>query len=240
MARLKRRARSNVERARGNLDKIGNVKIAIVGTGKMDEPAPKRTRRRRLGPGALPHLDFWRRSDEFRARMREIGRRRAAEWNAAPRCGARKRTDGEPCGNPGLEPSGRCRFHGGKSPRGKDWHRILPRAGKPDVEADRRKLRNKDRAARARAKRLAAMNDEERAAHKRWHAAHKPGSPEMRAAERDRRKRDRQAQEDFAVQRAEAHNSEVAALERQIENLRRLARERELALAIQNRLGLFG
>jgi glucans biosynthesis protein len=34
---------------------------------------------------------------------------------AAPRCGARRRRDGQPCKGPAM-PNGRCRFHGGRSP----------------------------------------------------------------------------------------------------------------------------
>jgi hypothetical protein len=34
-----------------------------------------------------------------------------------PACGARRR-DGGRCRQPGMQPSGRCRLHGGKSPRG--------------------------------------------------------------------------------------------------------------------------
>lgn len=208
----------------------------------MRKSAPPNNGRNTRGPGALGHLDFWRRSDEFRQIMRQAGLRATARWNAMPRCGARKRSDGEPCRNPGLEPSGRCRFHGGRSPRGLAYHRIQKRTGRTDANGDRDniKLEQKDRAARARAKRLAAMTDEERVAHARWHAAHKPGSPEMRAAERDRRKRDREARKAFEAPQQSAPNPEVDEIDRQIKNLRRLARERELAIAIQNRLGLFG
>jgi hypothetical protein len=34
------------------------------------------------------------------------------------RCGARTRNGAGPCRQPGMAPSGRCRLHGGKSPRG--------------------------------------------------------------------------------------------------------------------------
>ena len=34
--------------------------------------------------------------------------------NAAPRCGAKKRRTGTPCGSPAMA-NGRCRIHGGKS-----------------------------------------------------------------------------------------------------------------------------
>ena len=35
--------------------------------------------------------------------------------NAAPRCGAKKRRKGTPCGSPAMA-NGRCRIHGGTSP----------------------------------------------------------------------------------------------------------------------------
>src|SRR3954470_5731126 len=34
------------------------------------------------------------------------------------RCGARTRKGAGPCRQPGMAPSGRCRMHGGKTPRG--------------------------------------------------------------------------------------------------------------------------
>ena len=184
---------------------------------------------RRSGPGALAHLDWWRKSAEFREIMRQAGFRAAARWRAMPRCGAKRRTDGEPCQNPGLEPSGRCRFHGGRTPRGKEWHKVQKRGAASDVAAarDARKLKSKLRASPKRARRLAVMSAEELAAHRKWHATHTPGPPERRVAERERKRQDREARKlmDAARDRKPKANPEAEALQRQIDEFRKLRDE---------------
>jgi hypothetical protein len=195
--------------------------------GDMKKLGAARARKRKRVPGALAHLDWWRKSPEFREIMRQAGLRATARWNAMPRCGARKRSDGEPCKNPGIEPSGRCRFHGGKTPRGKEWHRIQASAGKSDAHAEQVafKLKQKDRAAQARARRLARMTPDEQAAHRAWHAAHRPGPPEARAGARERKRQDREAAELFARPSTNAPNPEAEAIQRQIDELQRQADE---------------
>lgn len=42
-------------------------------------------------------------------------RERISAAHSAPRCGARRKYDGEPCQSPAM-PNGRCRMHGGASP----------------------------------------------------------------------------------------------------------------------------
>ncbi|MDB5507724.1 MAG: hypothetical protein JWL93_193 [Hyphomicrobiales bacterium] len=197
----------------------------------MRNTAPRRTRSDKHGPGALRHLDWWRRSPEFREIMRQAGLRAVERWRQAPKCGARKRSDGEPCRNPGLEPSGRCRFHGGKTPRGKAWHRVTKRETLSDKGAaiDSRKLQNKIKAAAARAKRLAAMTPEEREAYQRWQAAHRPGPPGARASARARRQQDREAAALFAQDKTTPIDPEAAELRAMIEELERQKREAELA-----------
>lgn len=132
------------------------------------------------------------------AASREIGRQQCLKLNAVrwagPRCGANRKRDGEPCENPPLA-NGRCRLHGGASPKGRRWH--MPRwpdAAAPDAtEKAERKIRDREKASRKRAARLAAMTPEERAAHEAWHRTHKPGDPGQRAAERERRRQGREA-----------------------------------------------
>jgi len=131
----------------------------------------------------------WRRSSEFRL----IAVKAIRRWNrlreTAPKCGARRKHDGEPCQNLPLA-NGRCRFHGGLTPRGDQWHKPqLPSS----PEKLRRKLADRERKAKKRAARLARMTPEERKQHERWHRTHKPGSAEARAAQRIRRKQDVEA-----------------------------------------------
>ncbi len=96
--------------------------------------------------------------------MKKINAERVA---SGARCGARRRSDGEPCQQIVLFPNGRCRLHGGKTPKGKDWHKVqYPGPGTP-IEAAMRKERvvakRQKKRALARAEKLAAMTPEQRA-----------------------------------------------------------------------------
>jgi hypothetical protein len=205
----------------------------------MKKASPTRAGGNKRGPGALRHLDWWRKSAEFREIARREGQRAAARWKAAPRCGAKKRSDGEPCQNPGIEPSGRCRLHGGRSPRHDQWLRVQPRAGKsdPDGRRDRFKLEQKIKAAAARSKRLAAMTPEEREAHRRWHETHKPGPPGARASARARRQQDREAAALFAQDKTAPIDPEAAELRMMIEKLEKQKRELELDMQVRRIFG---
>lgn len=123
-------------------------------------------------------------------RLKEIGRRGIAKINAEahlrPSCGARRRTDGEPCQNHPMK-NGRCRLHGGATPSGDDWHRTKWPDGKsPAAEKKlRSKLKTLDIRRRDRAKRLASMTPEERARHEKRRGELKPG----RVGERQMRRK---------------------------------------------------
>lgn len=105
-----------------------------------------------------------------------------------PRCGALARSTGEPCRQIGME-NGRCYVHGGRTPKGDDWHK--PRW--PDGNAAsfeeklNRKLVDRERAAKRRAARLAAMTADERARHEEWQRTHKASSAPKRAKARANR-----------------------------------------------------
>jgi hypothetical protein len=109
--------------------------------------------------------------------------------------------------------NGRCAWHGGKTGRGKEWG--LPRwpaKSSPNaIEKMNRKLRDRERQARKRAKRVAAMTEEERQRYEEWKRAHKPGPPGPRAAERARRKQNKDMQNLFAT----AENPHAATAEGQ-------------------------
>lgn len=138
------------------------------------------------------------------AAWREIGRAAITEFNQhgraeRPRCGAKAKHTGMPCQNLGLE-NGRCHLHGGRTPKGDQWHRLqLPQGPGGSLEKLNRKLRDAARHEKRRAARVAAMNPKERAAYDAWHRAHKPGS----ISERDMARRDREAARGMLAPRVE-------------------------------------
>lgn len=136
------------------------------------------------------HLDSWRRSPEFKRVARASAIRNLRAMNAAPRCGAKRKRDGQPCEKPGMA-NGRCRVHGGLTPKGKDWHQVQwPKkdtaAGRLKVE---RKLRDLSRRADRLQVRLAAMTPDEREKYDAWQRTHQAGSAAAREAKREDRRR---------------------------------------------------
>lgn len=120
---------------------------------------------------------------------RQRGLRRSLVSRAnAPRCGARSRQTGEPCRQPVKEEGKRCRYHGGATPKGKEWHRRQwPKKGaSPErIEAKIKTFKARDRKAEAR---RAAMTPEERELHEKRRREKRPGTPsERRRAINDRK-----------------------------------------------------
>lgn len=136
----------------------------------------------------------WRRSARFRRIAQETCRANLARFNAAPRCGAKRKRDGQPCEKPALK-NGRCDIHGGKTPSGRYWH--VPQYADPSTPHGERKfnrkLRDQKRYAEKRAARLAAMTPDERVRHDAWHRTHRPGAGAARNAERVRADQNAQA-----------------------------------------------
>jgi hypothetical protein len=132
-------------------------------------------------------LDRWRKGADFRQIASASARANLATFAKAPRCGAARKRDGEPCCNPAMK-NGRCTLHGGKTPSGKQWHVVqYPDCSTPQGEAKfNRKLRMQKRYAEKRAARVAAMTPEQRARHEAWHRTHKPGAGAARNTERAR------------------------------------------------------
>lgn len=136
----------------------------------------------------------WQQSAQWRA----ISRAAITEWNAKraslPKCGARRKRDGEPCEIPAMA-NGRCYIHGGRTGSGANWHvRQWPNGDAPDAEKKlAAKLKRIDRDRRRLERRLAKMTAEERERFDRWQRDHKPGP----AAERERRRADRKHAADF-------------------------------------------
>jgi len=120
-------------------------------------------------------------------------------WNrhgrhSHPKCGARRKYDGMPCQALAMK-NGRCRFHGGRVPKGDGrWHRpVWPDPKAPNASSKlNRKLTDLQRAAAKREKRVARMTADERAAYKKWQRDHEPTS----TADRSRKRVFRQQGED--------------------------------------------
>jgi len=135
----------------------------------------------------------WQRSAQFR----DVASRAIRRWNMKRRhmakCGARRRDGGE-CQEIAML-NGRCFRHGGKTPRGDSFHIIQwPHKNAPNaMEKMSRKLAAKQKEAAARERRVRLMSKAELAEYRKWQATHKPGSTKARAADRERRRQDREA-----------------------------------------------
>ena len=112
--------------------------------------------------------------------------------------------------------NGRCRLHGGATPAGAAWHKPQwPNANSPRAEEKlAAKLNDRERTAKTRRRKLAAMTPEELAEHRRWQRDHKPGSAEKRAAARAERKANVEFRERFErpnVRKQAAEEQAIAA-----------------------------
>lgn len=186
----------------------------------------------------------WQGSTQWRMISREAIKRWNAKRETLPKCGARRKRDGEPCQQLAKE-NGRCYFHGGRTGKDANYHvHLFPNGEAPDAEKRlQRKLRQIERDRKAQAKRRAEMTPEQLAAHQEWHRAHQPGP----AADRARKRQDRQQAKELR-QRIEndeprpvsdeikALQAQAAALEKARDYFRRLADEEQ---ANQDR-GVFG
>jgi hypothetical protein len=117
--------------------------------------------------------------------------------------------------------NGRCYLHGGRSPKGDAWGLpVWPNSSAPDAEEKlQRKLADRQRAAKKRTARLAAMSPDERRRHEAWHAARKPGSAAARERARLERKQAAEARALASAPRP-APTDESAELDRQIAALK--------------------
>lgn len=183
----------------------------------------KRKLTRRPGP-RTPAQKAWASSDRFR----ETGRGMMLQFNRqralGPKCGARTKKDGQPCRNAAME-NGRCRFHGGRTPKGDQWH-VTTWPDPKSTGATRklnRKLHDLQRIAKRREARLRAMTPDERAAYSAWLRDHAPGP----AAVRKWKRRDRVEAAAMQLWFAQAYipppDPEAEALRRMIE-----AKQREI------------
>ncbi|TCM54944.1 hypothetical protein C8J36_104136 [Rhizobium sp. PP-F2F-G48] len=139
-----------------------------------------------------------------------------------PRCGAKRKHDGEPCQQIAMG-NGRCHYHGGRTGSGKDWHKTKwPNSKETDAEGKlARKLHDQAKAAKARAKRLATMTPEQRTTHEAWQQSHRPGPAAARVVKRREREQSAYIAAVFAKERLPDPASvelqlEIEALERRL------------------------
>lgn len=113
-----------------------------------------------------------------------------ARRHLLPKCGAYAKSSGKPCARLATA-NGRCRYHGGLTPKGDKWGKRQFNSDDP-VKIDR-KLATLERREKKRLARVAAMSPEKRKQYDRWRRTHKPGPKSARAADRERRRQDREA-----------------------------------------------
>ncbi|MDF2995825.1 MAG: hypothetical protein K0R27_1462 [Xanthobacteraceae bacterium] len=139
---------------------------------KVSKPRPR-----------TPRQQAWANSARFRSMGRAMMKRFNNLRRSGPKCGAHTKINGHPCQNPAMA-NGRCRVHGGATPKGDGWHKpVWPDANAANWNAKlARKLTDLERAAKKRARRLRSMTPEQRADHAAWQRSHKPGSTKAREA----------------------------------------------------------
>ncbi|MDN3711929.1 hypothetical protein QWZ10_09035 [Paracoccus cavernae] len=118
--------------------------------------------------------------------------------------------------------NGRCRYHGGKTPKGKDWHRITRPANADKATA---KMGTLERRAKQRAQRLAKMTAEEQAQYRAWRQSHTPGPPEAREARKQQRKQNAEIRARGAAHARSEPSAEMRALLDRITDLKAMQKE---------------
>lgn len=136
-------------------------------------------------PKAPTRGTSWTNSAAFRLMARDAITAYNRTRHLLPKCGARRRTDGEPCRHLAMA-NGRCHLHGGRTPKGDEWHRPRWPDGKAPNATDKmhRKLADHARKAKKRAVRLAELSPEAWERHQAWQRTHKPGKASERVARR--------------------------------------------------------
>jgi hypothetical protein len=173
----------------------------------------KRRRARGRGAGATPRQRVWLESPRGRAQQQALARSGLVSRRKAVRCGARRKSDGQPCRLLPASGKSRCRLHGGATPGGDQFHVVqwpddpVKRARK-EVQIARRRAQLRER--------LAKMTVAERERFEAWHRARKPGS----AAARARARQDREAMKLFTKSSPRPINPEITRLEAQLKAIR--------------------
>lgn len=168
-------------------------------------------------------------SPAFRAALPAAQRKGVAVRAQMPKCGAKSRVTGEPCRQPVKEEGKRCRYHGGATPKGRDWHRRqIGRKGQSE-KSYAGKLRALDRRDREAEERRAAMAPDEREAHESRRAAKRPGTPAQRSANAAGRKMAKEMAD--LLGRPKLPSAEAERLAKAIRELEHQARQRDTEVA---------
>lgn len=186
--------------------------------------------RRKRGGGMSEKQRAWSSSPEGKAAALRAMRKARAVQAAMPRCAAIAKSTGEPCKRMALE-NGRCEFHGGRTPKGQQWHRLqLPGVGGSERKFDQ-KLATQARKQKARAAQIAAMSGEERDALDAWRRSHRPGG----AGERESRRQDLEARKLLEASAPAGGPSATDSLRPLIEALKERRDELAVALVVEIR-----
>lgn len=150
-------------------------------------------------------------------------RRVQAQRHLMPKCGATSKSTGEPCRQFAMK-NGRCYYHGGRTPKGKEWHRRQWKySDGPNCQRRLRvKLEQIARAAYVRDARLARMTPEQRARFDLWHRQHPLGTPAQRKASKAARQMnaDLRARQKSFAKNAFVASAELQEIEQRIADLR--------------------
>ncbi|WP_081629366.1 HGGxSTG domain-containing protein [Methylopila sp. M107] len=185
-----------------------------------------RNRRTPRKPGT-PEQEAWWRSARFRAHARGLAIRNIAELARRPKCGAKAKATGQPCRNAAMA-NGRCRYHGGRTPSGDQWHVVQlpddPRSPAADQKRAR-KLADRKLIDHRRRLRKAGMTPEERVKHETRSRALRP-APALKR-ERSRLQRIQAAEIKELLDRPSPPKSaEMQQIERDLAELRAQIAER--------------
>lgn len=141
------------------------------------------------GRKSPPSLKEWYASPRRRRIACEALAKVNAQRHLIPKCGAKTKGTGLPCEAPALA-NGRCRVHGGLTPKGDQWHKpqFVNFRGKRAEKKLARKQADLEKRQAERTKRLAQMTPEERERHEAWQRTHKPGPRAERQRAQQQRK----------------------------------------------------
>ena len=196
------------------------------------------------GRGNSAGVKAWRRSERWRRIALAQALANVRAWAARPRCGATAKRTGCPCRQAAMQ-NGRCRWHGGRTPSGKNWHQPIFSPGTTASGTSKldRKLYDLAQARKRREKRLSAMTPAEREAYWKWHEARDP----RQSARLSRRRAKQQAIEARSILARDVTQQDpevmrlaelIQMLEREIQSIEHpssIAKAQVKDLAIDNR-----
>lgn len=155
------------------------------------------------------------------------------------RCNAMAKSTGMQCKQPAMA-NGKCRFHGGKTPKADEWHVIQADVSghKTSMARFDRKLERAEKARKARRLRLLRATEIEREQYEKWLWARPAGSVAKRAARRAETRMNRRIAEERRELtlglREETADPEIRAIEIRLAELKA-----QVALRKASKSGVF-